>query len=69
MTDKLTEILAKAWIECDPNRSHRDPDELMAYEEPSELNGKPAWNWFVPRAEALKEYLDKHGLAIVNKAA
>ena len=61
------EILAKAWIECDPNRQPADPDDPLVFPG-SDLHGKPKWHWFIPRAEALEEYLSKHGLEIVPSA-
>jgi hypothetical protein len=64
MTDKL-EILARAWIECDPNRQPADPDEIMT-QMSGELKDQPRWRWFMPRAVALEEYLERHGFVIVR---
>ena len=74
----LTEILAKAWMECDPNRGGIDPDELIGQScsggtdqetvcVDTPLTGKPNWHWFIPRAEALVSYLDKRGYEIRPK--
>jgi hypothetical protein len=70
VSDKLTETLARMWIECDPNRGPRDdptygPDAIMA-DASGELRGKSRWHWFIPRAEASLEFLDKHGVKIVS---
>ena len=80
-TDKLpcvhpvTEILARAWIACDPNRAGADPDEIIGqsceggtgqesrcYDTP--LTGRPQWHWFIPRAEALKTFLQENGIQL-----
>ncbi len=29
------------------------------------LTGKPVWHWFKPRAEALEEFIGRHGFKIV----
>lgn len=76
--DKL-EMLAKAWIECDPNRSGCDPyaiigqscssssdGETVCVDTP--LTGKPRWHWFVPRAEALESYLTQNGYELRKMA-
>jgi hypothetical protein len=31
-----------------------------------DLAGKPRWHWFLPRAVALEEYLERHGFVIVR---
>ena len=30
------------------------------------MNGQPTWHWFIPRAEASIEYLEKHGYTLVK---
>lgn len=69
MADRIVEVLARGWIECDPNRGGHDPDELISDLPGSELQGKPRWQWFVPRAEAMRDYLNDHGLVIRSKDA
>jgi hypothetical protein len=77
----VIEVLARAWIECDPNReknadepitrvrAHVDDDgEARSRLHPrTDLTGKKRWNWFVPRAEATKQFLEDHGFVIVRK--
>lgn len=58
MIDETTEMLARAWIACDPNRMHANPDEI------DEQVGGPRWHWFIPRAEALADYLARNGYEI-----
>lgn len=66
--DRITEILAKAWLVCDPNRGCSDPDEPDSHwTPPHELAGKPRWHWFIPRAEALRDYLSDNGLVVRKK--
>jgi hypothetical protein len=65
--DFITEILARAWIACDPNRGGSDPDAPINLGPSSDLNGKPHWHWFIPRAEALRDFLSDRGLAIRPK--
>ena len=67
-TSNLTEILARMWIECDPNRGIGDgyhPDDPMILHENGQTREAKRWEWFVPRAEATQEFLAKHGLKIV----
>jgi hypothetical protein len=64
--EEITELLAKAWIECDPNRGGPTDTPLSGMSD--ELNGKPRWHWFVPRAERLESYLAEHGYKIVSAA-
>lgn len=88
--DKM-EVLARAWIDCDPNRAGEErfsgfhPDDMnnprglaeakalgmpkgvlesIAVRQPVS-NGEPRWKWFLPRAEALDAYIQKHGYKIV----
>lgn len=82
--DEVTEVLARGWIECDPNRggepgSGFHPDDTIppsyrggSHEESqrlpdTELTGKPVWHWFIPRADALRDWLDQNGLEIRPK--
>lgn len=60
------EVLARAWIECDPNRYPANPDEPMP-EMSGDLHNAPRWKWFVPRAEALVEYLAERGLEVAAR--
>lgn len=54
------ELLARMWLECDPNRQPAEPDNLIE-QEGSSYNGRPNWSWFEPRAEASLEFFAKHG--------
>jgi hypothetical protein len=68
-----TEMLARMWMKCDPNRGGSDPDEIMpdtlasggtgipTVEAPNPLAGQPRWKWFVPRAEASIKFLRENG--------
>lgn len=66
------EVLARAWIDCDPNRqggkpgSGDHPDDIMTGAS-DDLKDQPRWKWFVPRADAFEAYLDKHGFEVVAK--
>lgn len=72
MADKTTEILARMWILCDPNRGAHEPgsgfhpDDIMQ-DAHGDLKDKPRWHWFIPRAEASKKFLAEHGLQIVEQ--
>jgi hypothetical protein len=68
--DRITELLARAWITCDPNRGETDPDDIEKGEHMkpgSDAIGKPKWYWFVPRALALRDFLSDHGYVIRPK--
>jgi hypothetical protein len=65
MNDRITEVLARAWIVCDPNRTGTDPDALR--ETGVETKGRPHWEWFVPRAKAMRDFLSDNGLVIRPK--
>lgn len=76
-TNPVTELLARAWIQCDPNRNGINPDELIGQScssgidmetvcEDTPLTGKPNWHWFIPRAEALVKHLSDNGYAVVK---
>jgi hypothetical protein len=67
--DRITEILAKAWIVCDPNRGGDPdaPDPGLGMAPGNDYVGKPRWHWFVARAEALRDYLSENGLVIRPK--
>lgn len=66
--DRINEVLARAWIVCDPNRGGMGgPDDLIDNLPGSELQGKPRWHWFIPRAEALRDFLSDNGLVIRPK--
>ena len=77
------EALARAWIECDPNRGGTDPDkpiegsgsgysgedgEFVTVSEDTPLTGKPNWHWFIPRAEATLNFLSEHGFEVQRKS-
>lgn len=67
-SDRITEVLAKAWIVCDPNRQPMDPDGPCEGLRPeSDYHGKPNWHWFIDRAEAMRDYLSDNGLVIRPK--
>jgi hypothetical protein len=71
MADRIVETLARAWMVCDPNRgAHepgRGPDDPITDLPGSELQGQPHWHWFVPRAEALRDFLNDNGFVIRPK--
>jgi hypothetical protein len=80
--DNLTEMLARMWMRCDPNRGGVDPDELIPatlcsggagfgdiIETPNPLGGKPQWHWFIPRAEASRKFFAEHGFEIRSLSA
>jgi hypothetical protein len=49
------EMLARMWIECDPNRN-------IGADEPDPSNGgKPRWQWFIPRAEETSRFVQENG--------
>lgn len=61
-------MLARMWIECDPNRGGPgcEPDDII--DQPnSSYHGKPRWTWFGPRAEASLEFFTKHGYKLVKE--
>ena len=64
--DAQTELLARMWIECDPNRGPPEPDRV----EPlgTDANGlpemHPRWHWFLPRARASLEYFAERGFTL-----
>lgn len=58
-----TEILAMAWLMCDPNRQPAAPEDPI--DNPNgTMNGLPYWNWFVPRAEEIKKFLLENGYSV-----
>jgi len=71
-SDRIVEVLARAWIECDPNRkasgmSADDIEDGQFMGKGSDYIGKPKWHWFIPRAKALRDYLNDNGLVIRPK--
>lgn len=64
-----TEMLARMWIVCDPNRGGGEPgsgfhpDDIMENAH-GDLKNQPRWKWFVPRAEATIEYLKNNGYEV-----
>lgn len=67
MATEMTEaeMLARMWIECDPNRMPLDPDEPIDIEGGT-MNGLPNWHWFMPRAQASIAFFEKHGYKLVK---
>lgn len=62
MTKDHLEVLARMWIDCDPNRPN-NADVLMSEME-GDLKNQPRWRWFLPRAEAALKYLRDEGYSI-----
>lgn len=67
------EMLARMWMECDPNRGPCDPEELIEPHADSDgdiittnLTGKPRWHWFIPRAEASLRYFGDSGFVLLK---
>ena len=62
------EMLARMWIECDPNRCVPgfDPDELSPLTVDGKQEMRPRWEWFVPRAEATLKYLEDNGYRLAK---
>lgn len=63
-TAEQTEMLARMWMECDPNRAPAAPDEIITMHDPE--REVPHWHWFIPRANATVKYLEKHGYTLVK---
>ena len=59
------EMLARMWIECDPNRGGEPRFE--PYHDELDPGGEPRWHWFIPRAEASLAYFARNGFALVCK--
>ena len=59
-----TELLARMWVECDPNRQPATADEIITMHNPE--REVPNWHWFVPRAEASVQFLADHGYRLVK---
>ena len=59
------EMLARMWIECDPNRS-ADPDDPYTLFIGEDGHGEehPRWKWFIPRARASADYFKAKGFAL-----
>lgn len=60
------EMLARMWIECDPNRGV-EPDDLYTLFIDGHGEDHPRWKWFIPRAAATAEYLKANGYVLVKK--
>ena len=59
------EMLARMWIECDPNRLGGSPDEpYTLFIEGSAGEDHPRWKWFIPRAKASMEYFEANGFTL-----
>ncbi len=58
--EKLNEVLARAWMVCDPNRQPCDPDELnFRVGKGSEFYGQPEWKWFVPQGLMMEWLIER----------
>lgn len=66
---EITEVLARMWIDCDPNRERGSGDQDITLHESGKTRHTKRWEWFTPRADASLEYLDRHGFKIVPKDA
>ncbi len=58
------EMLARMWIDCDPNRQPDSGDEIITMHDP--VRDVPRWHWFVNRAEASAAYFKAHGYRLVK---
>lgn len=58
------EMLARMWMECDPNRGGSDPDEPRTLHIDGVPGEYPRWMWFIPRAEASLKYFSDKGYAL-----
>ena len=66
--EKITEVIARAWVVCDPNRGGTDPDALIEDDgERTKLTGEPQWKWFIPRAQETIKFLEENGYEVVRK--
>lgn len=54
------EMLARMWIECDPNRCV-PADEPYTLFVDGHGEDHPRWKWFIPRAQATADYLRAKG--------
>ncbi len=72
---QVTEMLARMWMACDPNRGGSDSEEIIGQRctggsgeqpvcEDTPLTGKPLWHWFIPRAEASLKYFEANGFKL-----
>jgi len=62
------EMLARMWIDCDPNRDPTNQDEPMHLPGGS-LDGEPRWMWFIARAEASAAYFEARGYVLEKRDA
>lgn len=63
-SDPKVEMLARMWMECDPNRGGADPDEAAVIHIDGQPEEKPRWWWFIPRAQASLAYFEKSGFEL-----
>jgi hypothetical protein len=68
------EMLARMWIECDPNRmgsyvgSGFHPDDLSTLHVDGVAEEHPHWKWFIPRAKATQKYFAERNISLVAHA-
>lgn len=59
------EMLARMWIECDPNRIGGMPaDDPYTLFVDGRGEEHPRWMWFLPRARASIEFLQQNGFTV-----
>lgn len=65
------EMLARMWMECDPNRSLGSepgsgwhPDDLMTLHVDGGEEKHPRWKWFIPRANASMKHFAASGFRL-----
>lgn len=59
------EMLARMWIECDPNRSGgADADSPYTLFIDGKGEDHPRWMWFLPRARASEAFLKENGFVL-----
>lgn len=58
------EMLARMWMQCDPNRGGSDPDELSTLHVDGIPEDHPRWMWFIPRAEASIAHFEAGGYSL-----
>jgi len=62
------EMLARMWIECDPNRS-AGADGFYTLFIDGHGEKHPRWKWFIPRAQATADYLRSNGCVLSQQPA
>ncbi len=59
------EMLARMWIDCDPNRMGGDgPDATYTLFIDGKGEEHPRWKWFIPRAQAAAAYFKAKGFTL-----